>query len=178
MKRFIGLFVLLIAIVMIGGCTQQAQPAAVTTPVATAVPTVPPTEVTPVLTPTQEPTVIPTAETTILSKPKITLVPQTTKTVISIRNNTFSPVELTVLPGTGITWVNDDTVAHSVKTTGIHAGMFNSGDFIPTATWDYTFGKEGVFDIIDPGYPDMKGTIIVKSGASVVGAPAMQTPSP
>jgi plastocyanin len=178
MKRFIGIFVLMIAIVMIGGCTQQAQPVPVTTPVATAVPTVPPTVATPELTPIQEQIIAPTVETTILSKPKITLVPQTTRTVIYIRNNTFSPLELTVLPGTGITWVNDDTVAHSVKTTGIHAGMFNSGEFIPTASWDYTFGEVGMFEFIDPNYPDMKGTIVVKSGESVVGAPPMQTPSP
>jgi plastocyanin len=178
MKRYTGLFILVIALVMIGGCTQQAQPVAVTTPVATAVLTVPPTAATPELTPTQEQTIVPTMETTILSKPKITLVPQTTKTVIYIRNNTFSPVELTVLPGTGISWVNDDTVAHSVKTTGVHAGMFNSGDFIPTASWDYTFGEVGVFEFIDPNYPDMKGKIVVKDGESVVGAPTLQTPSP
>ena len=172
MKRFIGLFILVIVLAMISGCTQPAQPAVVTTPVVTAVPTVPPTLATP------EPTMVPTIVTTTLSKPKITLVPQTTKTVIYIRNNTFVPVELTVLPGTGITWVNEDNIAHSVKITGIHTGMFTSGDIIPGATSGYTFGTVGVYYFICPDHADMKGTIVVKEGASVVGAPAMQTPSP
>jgi len=180
MKKFIGLFILVIVIAMISGCTQPAKTAEVTTPEATVIPTVPPTVATP------EPTMIPTpAQTlvltpvkTVAATPKITLVPQTTRTIVYMRNNTFVPVELTVLPGTGITWVNDDSIVHSIKTTGIHAGMFNSGDIIPTATWGYTFGTVGVYDIISPDYPDMKGTIVVKEGASVVGAPPMQTPSP
>ncbi|MDO9325012.1 MAG: cupredoxin domain-containing protein [Methanoregula sp.] len=180
MKRFIGLFILVIVLALISGCTQPAQPAAVPTPVPTTVPTVITTEatLTPTLMPTMEQTPVPTTVTTILSTPKITLVPQTTKTIIYIRNNTFVPVELTVLPGTGITWINEDTIAHSVKITGIHAGMFNSGDIIPTATSGYTFGEVGVYDFICPDHPDMKGTIVVKNGASVVGAPTMQTPSP
>ena len=173
MKKFIGLFILVIALVMISGCTQPAQPVAVTTPVATAVPTVPPTVATMV------PTMMPPVVTTVLSKPKITLVPQITKIIFYMRNNTFVPKELTVLPGTGITWVNEDLIVHSVKTTGTHTGMFNSGDIIPTATWDYTFGaSEGVFEFVCPDHPDMKGTIVVKNGESVVGAPTMPTPSP
>jgi plastocyanin len=176
MKRFIGLFILVIILAMISGCTQPAQTAAVTTPVVTEQPTVPPTIAT--LVPTPEQTTVPTTVTTVLSKPKITLVPQTTKTIIHMRNNTFVPQELTVLPGTGITWVNDDSITHSVKTTGIHAGTYNSGDIIPGATAGNTFGTVGVFEFTCPDHPDMKGTIVVKEGASVVGAPAMETPSP
>ncbi len=177
MKRFIGLFVLVVVLALISGCTQPVKPAAVTTPVVTEVPTVPTTEVT--IVPTQEPTRVPTTVITVPAKPKIPLVPQTIKTIISMQNNTFVPQELTVLPGTGITWVNDDNIAHSVKTTGIHTGMFNSGDIIPTAAWGYTFGAdEGVFEFTCTDHPDMKGTIVVKKGESVVGAPTMQTPSP
>ncbi|MDO9323540.1 MAG: hypothetical protein Q7T80_01130 [Methanoregula sp.] len=183
MKRFIGLFILVIVLAMISGCTQPAQPVAVTTPVPTAIPTIAPTEATPAPTivPTVEQTLVPTTVTTVttvMSTPKITLVPQTAKTVIYMRNNTFVPTELTVLPGTGITWVNEDPIAHSVKMTGIHAGMFNSGEIIPTATWGNTFGDVGVFEFVCPDHPDMKGAIVVKEGLSVVGAPTMQTPSP
>jgi plastocyanin len=177
MKKFIGLFVLVIILAMISGCTQPVKPAAVTTPVVTEVPTAPTTEAT--LVPTPEPTMVPTTVTTVLAKPKIPLVPQTVKTIMYMRNNTFVPQELTVLPGTGITWVNEDSIPHSVKTTGIHTGMFNSGDIIPTVTWGYTFGaNEGVFEFTCTDHPDMKGTIVVKNGESVVGAPTMQTPAP
>jgi plastocyanin len=180
MKRCIGLFVLVMVLAMISGCTQPVTPAKVTTPVTTtevtAVPTVPPTEAT--LAPTPGQTLVPTTVITVLAKPKVILVPQTAKTIIYMRNNTFVPRELTVLPGTGITWVNEDSITHSVKTTGIHAGTFNSGDIIPGATSGNTFGKAGVYEFICPDHMDMKGTLVVKEGASVAGAPAMQTTTP
>lgn len=169
MKKFIGLFILVIALVVISGCTQPAQPVAVTTTIATPVPTIPPTVATPV------PTVVPTKVTTVLSTPKITLVPQTKNTIFYMRNNTFVPTELTVLPGTGISWVNEDLISHSVKITGIHAGMFNSGEIIPGASSGTTFASEGVFEFACPDYPDMKGRIVVIAGASVVGAQPMPT---
>ncbi|MHB8163269.1 MAG: cupredoxin domain-containing protein [Methanoregula sp.] len=179
MKKLIGLFILVIVIAMISGCTQPAK-TAVVTPEPTAVPTVPPTVATPAPTmvPTPEQTMVPTIVATV-SKPKTTLVPQTKNTIIYMRNYTFVPQELTVLPGTGITWVNEDTTVHAVKSTGIHAGMFNSGDIIPGGSWGNTFGaSEGVFEFTCIYHPNMKGAIIVKDGASVEGAPAMQTPSP
>ena len=171
MKKFIGLFILVIVLVMISGCTQPAQPPAVTIPIPTTVPTVPPTVATPA------PTMVPTSVTTVMSTPKITLVPQITKIIFYMRNNTFVPTELTVLPGTGISWVNEDLISHSVKITGIHAGTFNSGEIIPGASSGNTFADEGVYEFACPDHPDMKGTLIVKAGASVVGAPTMQTPS-
>ena len=172
MKKFIGLFILVIALIAISGCTQPAQPVAVTTTVATPVPTVPPTVATPV------PTTVPTTVITVLSTPKITLVPQTKKTIFYMRNNSFVPAELTVLPGTGISWLNEDTIVHSVKITGIHAGTFNSGDIIPGASSGNTFANVGVFEFVCPDHPEMKGTIVVKEGASVEGAPTIiQTPS-
>ena len=95
-----------------------------------------------------------------------------------MRNNSFVPTELTVLPGTGISWLNEDTIVHSVKITGIHAGTFNSGDIIPGASSGNTFANVGVFEFACPDHPDMKGTIVVKEGASVEGAPTIiQTPS-
>jgi plastocyanin len=174
MKKFIGLFILVIALVVISGCTQPTQPVAVTTTVATPVPTVPPTIPPTVATPV--PTIMPTTVATVLSTPKITLVPQTKKTIFYMRNNTFVPTELTVLPGTGISWVNEDSIVHSVKITGIHAGTFNSGEIIPGASSGNTFANEGVFDFACPDHPDMKGKIVVKAGASVEGAPTIQTP--
>jgi plastocyanin len=180
MKKIIGLFILVIVLAMISGCTQPAQPATVTTPAATAVPTVPPAEATPAPTiaASPEPTILPTVVPAVLSVPKITLVPQTANTIIYMRNYAFVPTELTVLPGTGVTWVNDDSTVHAVKTIGTNAGLFSSGDIVPTASWGYTFGAdEGVFEFTCTYHPTMKGTIVVKQGAEVAGAPPLQTPS-
>jgi plastocyanin len=95
-----------------------------------------------------------------------------------MRNNTFVPSELVVLPGTGITWINDDTVVHIVKASGDHKGMFTSGEIINGGQFSYTFGETpGTFEFTDPAYPSMNGTIIVKKGESVLGAPTLQTPA-
>jgi len=173
MKRFIGLFVLVIVLAMISGCTQPAQPATVTTPVVTEVPTVSPTEAPPV--PTMEPApVAPSpAVATVVRTPMPVMTPSTKITTIYIRNNSFVPRELTILPGTGITWVNDDATVHAIKTTGNHKGMFNSGDFVKGSDWSYTFGaNEGTFEIIDT-YSNSTSVIIVKKGESLIGNPAV-----
>ena len=171
MKKFIGLFILVIALVVISGCTQPAQPAAVTTPVATTVvPTVPPTVATPV--PTMEPTTVATPlstttiATTVATVVKTPLPVQTASTKITtiyIRNNSFVPQLLTVLPGTSITWINDDATVHAIKSTGSQNG-FRSGDFVKGSQVDYTFGAdEGTFEIIDT-YTNSTCTIVVKKG--------------
>jgi len=188
MKKFIGLFILVIVIAMVSGCTQPAKTADVTTPEATAVPTVPPTVATPE--PTIMPTTVATPQGTTVPATKVTTVVPTTAatsqntttnatvvktplpvqtastkiTTIYIRNNSFVPQVLTVLPGTGLTWINDDVTVHAIKTTGDHKGMFSSGDFPNGAQWGYTFGvNEDTYEIIDT-YSNATCTIIVKKG--------------
>ena len=171
MKKFIGLFILVVGLVMISGCTQPAQPSAVTTPVAnTVVTTIPPTVATPA--PTMEPTTVATLKsttaiaTTVATTVKTPIPVQIASTKITtfyIRNNSFVPPSLTVLPGTGITWINDDKAVHAIKITGTHAGMFNSGDFMTGSQVSADFGQEGTFDFIDT-YSNATGMIIVKKG--------------
>jgi plastocyanin len=181
MKKFIGLFILLIGLVMISGCTQQAQPAAVTTTVATTIiPTVPPTVATPA--PTMEPTTvatpqittaIPTTLATVVKTPVPLQTVSTKITTIYIRNNSFVPNVLTILPGTGITWINDDATVHAIKSTGSQNG-FRSGDLLKGVQWPFTFGaNEGTFEIIDT-YSNATCTIIVKKGESLVGNPTVK----
>nr|WP_319376990.1 hypothetical protein [uncultured Methanoregula sp.] len=195
MKKLFGFCILVILLVAISGCTQQAQPAKVTptptaveTTIATPEPTpVPTTAVATIATPVATTTAatVATVATTatvatnvtsetpgLVSTPKVSLTPSIKVTTISITNNTFTPKELTVLPGTGITWRNDDTINHAVKgTTETGSTMFNSGDIIPTSTWSYTFGDRlGTFTIVDPGYPQMKCVIIVKEGQNFSGS--------
>ncbi|MDO9550598.1 MAG: hypothetical protein Q7J03_06445 [Methanoregula sp.] len=181
MKKIIGLFILVIVIAMISGCTQQAQPAAVTTPVATAIETaaptdLPTTEATPELTVEPLPVVTPevtieiaTTAATVISTPKPDMTPSTKITTIYIRNGSFVPTELMVLPGTAITWINDDATVQAIKSTGSHQGMFSSGDFMKGSQWDYTFGvNEGTYEIINT-YSNATCSIIVKKGELLVG---------
>jgi plastocyanin len=90
-----------------------------------------------------------------------------------MKNNTFVPAELTVLPGTGITWINDDDKPHTVKTIGAYAGKFTSNDILPGAQWGYTFGEqEGSYEYNCAYHPEMKGTIIIKKGVKNTGLPS------
>ena len=160
MKKFIGLFILMIAFVAFTGCTQQAVPEPVATTPPTTVPaTVPTAELTLVKTPV--PT---TVMTTLPPTVKRTESPSTKViTTIHMKNNAFAPQVLTALPGTGITWINDDDSAHSIKMSGPNNAGFNSGDIMPGASWSYTFGsREGTFSINCVNHPDMKGSIIIK----------------
>lgn len=168
------MFILVIVLAMVSGCTQQAQPAAiitpastpVVTPAATAIPTIPPTtEAIPL--PTTEPTTVVTTppSTNATATTPVPVGTASTKiTTIHIVNNTFVPQQLTILPGTGITWINDDLTPHAIKTTGNQAVRFNSGDFMKGVDWGYTFGaNEGTFEIIDT-YSNSTSIIIVKKG--------------
>ena len=170
MKSYIGFLILLIALAIIAGCTQPEQTATVTTVPTTAISTVAATTIV-TTTPTMEPTTIVTTLVTTVPHTTVTVTqtPQIKITTIHIRNNTFVPTELMVLPGTQIAWVNEDPHVHTIKATGNATGMFNSGEIISGAQWGYSFGKkEGRFEFFDPGYPQMTGAIIIQKGDSLV----------
>ncbi len=185
MKWFIGFFVLLVALVTISGCTQPAQTAAPATTIPTPVPT---TEQVPVATPV--PTTIETPVATAVPTTKVTTtVPTTTQpavanvtvtatkvptvtaasmvTTIHITSSGVSPQQDVVLPGTRISWVNDDTVPHAVKSTGIHDGLFTSDPIPPGAQFGFDFGNEGTFEYALVDLPKITGTIIVKAGGTL-----------
>ncbi|MEN6442768.1 MAG: hypothetical protein ABFC71_03335 [Methanoregula sp.] len=174
MKLLFGFVVLLVALVAISGCTQQAQPTTTVTPteITTAPTTVQETAVaTMVTTVVSEP--VTTLETTVVTPNQTTEVPVVTPTPITktgvttihITSAGFNPQIDTVLPGTGISWVNDDTVSHSIKTIGNHTGMFNSGEIIPKAQFAYTFSENvGTYTYALSDNSTITGTIIVKAG--------------
>lgn len=175
MKKWIGLFILIILLTIAGGCTtQQAKPPATAQPVteATAAAVTTPVPDTAVMTAAK--TTIPQTVTVMETAAAATPAPSTTfsgTNVIHIKDNTFVPDELTVLPGTGITWINDDPAVHIVRAAGESAGKFTSSELINGASFHYTFGeKTGTYEFEDPRYPGMNGTIIIRKGESVVGA--------
>jgi plastocyanin len=183
MKWFIGFSVLLVTLVMISGCTQPAQTAAPATTIPTPVPT---TEQVIVATPVPtmiETTVATTVPTTVVT----TSVPTTQPTVAAVTVNMttiptvtaasmvttihftsagFNPQRDVILPGTGITWVNDDTVDHAVKSTGKNDGLFTSTPISPNAAFSYTFANEGTVEYALVDLPKINGTIVVKISSS------------
>lgn len=186
MKKAFGLCILVILFLVAMGCTQPApsSPATTTTtPVetTTAVPVettaMPVESVTPatmveenatmamanVTSPVNETP----AETTVPQTPAPAQTPLVTAIVIHIQNSSFVPAVTTVLPGTGITWINDDTITHSVKATGAHEGMFNSGDIAPGARWGFDFVDVGSYGYSDPNFPQVNGTIVIQKAKTL-----------
>lgn len=82
----------------------------------------------------------------------------------------FSPNVITVGVGTTVTWVNNDTLFHTV-TSGISTGelgkagtpdgKFDSGEIQAGETYQRTFDEAGTFDYFCTPHPWMIGQVIV-----------------
>src|SRR5579872_3628064 len=75
--------------------------------------------------------------------------------VVHIVNYAFNKATLTVKANTTVTFVNQDSDAHTVTST---TGAFDSKGMDTNDTWKYTFKKPGTFTYICALHPFMKGT--------------------
>jgi plastocyanin len=82
---------------------------------------------------------------------------------VSMDHNTFIPGEITVVPGTTVTWVNTENMPHTVVDSN---KGFRSKTLVKDATFSFTFTTAGDFDYVCSIHPNMKGKVIVKAGAS------------
>jgi len=80
---------------------------------------------------------------------------------VSMDHSTFIPSEITVAPGTTVTWVNNGTMPHTVVNQS-----FRSKFLVKDAKFSFTFTTPGDYDYLCSIHPNMKGKIIVKPGAS------------
>jgi plastocyanin len=117
---------------------------------STAAPTNTPTTV-----PTNTPTTAPTNTPTTAS----TTTPTSNGNSVTIMNFAFSPVTLTVKTGMKVTWMNNDTVTHTVTA---NQGAFDSGDLSPGNSFSFTFTKAGTYSYHCNIHHSMMATIIVQ----------------
>jgi plastocyanin len=90
--------------------------------------------------------------------------PLTTKeeaTQVVIDNFAFSPREITVAPGTRVTWVNHDDVPHTA-TSSVKPRAFDSGALDTDGTFSFVFKAPGTYDYFCAVHPHMTGKVIVK----------------
>jgi len=76
---------------------------------------------------------------------------------IAIQNTGFVPSTVTVKEGTMVTWVNEDTVPHTIAIEGVRSTNLNNGE-----TFEYAFSMKGSFSYSCGIHPTMKGTVIVQ----------------
>ena len=96
----------------------------------------------------------------------------------------LTPPQLTVTPGTTVTWVNDETNRHRMRSTS-GPDEFDSGDLDPGATFSFVFSALGTYQYRDDRNPDLSnywGTVVVQAAVATpkpTSAPgATPTPAP
>jgi plastocyanin len=109
---------------------------------------------TPTTAPTNTPTTAPTNTPTTAS----TTTPTSNGNSVTIMNFAFSPGTLTVKTGTKVTWMNKDTVTHTVTAD---QGAFDSGALSPGNSFSFTFNKAGTYSYHCNIHHFMMATIIV-----------------
>ena len=77
---------------------------------------------------------------------------------VTIKDFAFDPGDLSVAKGTTVTWKNDDSATHRIKSGD---GSFDSEDLKNGDSFEHTFDTAGTFDYICGIHPSMKGKITV-----------------
>jgi plastocyanin len=78
---------------------------------------------------------------------------------VTMDHNTFIPGEITVVPGTTVTWVNKEAMLHTVVDAN---KAFRSKFIAKDASFSFTFATAGDYDYLCSIHPNMKGKVIVK----------------
>ncbi len=83
---------------------------------------------------------------------------------VVISNYSFNPQTLKVSVGTTVTWINMDTVAHTVESgsPGAAAGTFGSEPLNRMQSFSYTFNTPGTYTYYCEPHQYMTGTIVVE----------------
>lgn len=83
---------------------------------------------------------------------------------ISIHGLAFDPPNLTVPPGSTVTWTNNETDG-TVHSSTSDDGLWDSPDLSPGQSFSFTFDKAGTFNFHCRFHSYMTGTITVGSGS-------------
>ena len=79
-------------------------------------------------------------------------------THVSIQDFFFSPANVTVEPGTTVTWVNEGNVPHTVTSDD---GQFDSGVLMPGDSYTVMFKGQGTITYHCTIHPSMRGSVTV-----------------
>lgn len=83
---------------------------------------------------------------------------QTLPAQIVMKDFKFTPMSLTVKPGTTVLWANKDDEPHTV----VSDGLFRSGAIDTNATFSFRFDRPGTYHFICSIHPQMVGSVLVR----------------
>ena len=109
----------------------------------------------------------------VLDEEKNELVPGNLISSVLIPNGNYDiastgfyiPLNLEVVPGTTVLWVNDDSVPHTIQSQnekGEIIGLFNSAPLQTGEKFEYTFDENGVYNYYCSFHPWRVGVITVR----------------
>ncbi len=78
---------------------------------------------------------------------------------ITIENFAYVPSDVTIAPGTKVTWINKDEAPHTATSND---KTFNSGGLDTGDKFSFVFNDKGEYPYICTLHPQMKATIKVK----------------
>jgi plastocyanin len=93
----------------------------------------------------------------------------TSANTVEIKGYAFAPAAVTVPVGTTVTWINEDSVPHTVTSTSGPA-KFDSGQLASGASWSGTFMTPGTYKYYCADHPQMVAQITI-TGSSGGGTP-------
>jgi amicyanin len=79
--------------------------------------------------------------------------------IVNISKFSYNPMEITIKKGETITWINYDSIKHSVTS---EEDLFNSGLLSKEDTWNYTFNEQGTYNYYCIPHPFMQAKVIVE----------------
>jgi len=88
----------------------------------------------------------------------------TSANTVEIKGYAFAPAAVTVPVGTTVTWVNEDSVPHTV-TGKSGPAKFDSGQIASGGSWSGTFMTPGTYDYYCADHPQMVARITVTGGS-------------
>lgn len=76
---------------------------------------------------------------------------------IAIQGFAFKPSTITINAGTTVSWTNQDSAPHDIKSEIFASPLMTKGE-----SFEYKFDTVGTYDYICGVHPSMKGQVIVK----------------
>ncbi|HII93449.1 MAG TPA: cupredoxin family copper-binding protein [Methanosarcina sp.] len=134
MRKELAVFIVLLGIFLVAGCTGNEPATPAETPEATPVET----PVAPVSDVTPQP----------VDKGKIV--------EVDIQNSSFNPQSVEILTGDTVRWTNKDSIAHTVTGPTFDSKVLENGD-----TYEFLFTDAGTYNYKCSIHPSMKGTVVV-----------------
>ena len=98
---------------------------------------------------------------------------QSNQQTVSIRDFSFQPAQLSVEPGTTVTWTNEGNEPHTVTADN---GLFDSGMLYPGDSYSVQFDGMGTLSYYCTLHPSMTGGITVGGGTPVLEQPVTEQP--